>query len=82
VDFMPYEGAPREGGHEFERLILALAIGATLAVGAWLLGAFTPLPRSLWSDPRRPPSAAVVNTVSANGDVASPARAKPPVAAH
>jgi hypothetical protein len=43
VDFMPYEGAPLEGGHDSKRLILALAIGAVLLVGAWGLAAFTPV---------------------------------------
>jgi hypothetical protein len=43
VDFMPYEGAPLEGGHDSKRLNLAIAIAAVLLVGAWVLAAFTPV---------------------------------------
>lgn len=44
VDFMPYEGALLKGGHDSSKqLILALAIGASLLVGAWMLAAFIPV---------------------------------------
>ena len=42
MDFMPYEGTPLKGGHDRERLLLALAIGAVLLMGAWGLAAVTP----------------------------------------
>jgi hypothetical protein len=37
VDFMPYEGAPLQGGHELKRFTLVAAIAAVLLVGAWAL---------------------------------------------
>lgn len=42
VDFMPYEGGQLKGGDDSKRLLLALSIGASLLVGAWVLAAFTP----------------------------------------
>jgi hypothetical protein len=82
VDFMPYEGAPRQRGHDSERLVLALAIGAALIGGAWRLGAFDPASSPRWSSSRSAPSATAADTVSANGNVASQDLVKHPVAAH
>jgi hypothetical protein len=43
VDFMPYEGAPLESGHDLKHSLLALSIGAAILVGAWAVAAFTPV---------------------------------------
>lgn len=69
MDFMPYEGAPREGRDSSGRLFLALGIGAGLVAGAWVLGAFSGSP---WSEATRASSATSARTISDNGAFATP----------
>jgi hypothetical protein len=82
MDFMPYEGAPVEGEHDFKRLALALAIAAGIVAGAWLLGAFAPVSPASPSEFRSASSARQVDSATANRGVASPAQAKHSVAPH
>ncbi len=72
MDFVPFEGVPLEGGQEWKRLMLAVAIGAVMVMGAWVLLGASPISTTRSVSEARmiaPSTTAGVNIAASDTDV-------------